>query len=38
LRLAFGNDAVDALGTVLDDAKAELAAWEHVGRSTVFDV
>jgi NAD(P)-dependent dehydrogenase (short-subunit alcohol dehydrogenase family) len=38
LRLALGNDAVDALGTVLDDAKAELAAWEHVGRSTVFDV
>jgi NAD(P)-dependent dehydrogenase (short-subunit alcohol dehydrogenase family) len=37
LRLALGNDAVDALGAVLDDAKAELAAWEHVGRSAVFD-
>jgi NAD(P)-dependent dehydrogenase (short-subunit alcohol dehydrogenase family) len=38
LRLALGNDAVDALGAVLDDAKAELAAWETVGRSTSVDV
>jgi hypothetical protein len=33
----LGNDAVDALGAVLDDAKAELAAWEEVGRSVAFD-
>jgi hypothetical protein len=34
LRLALGNDAV---GESLDTAKAELAAWERVGRSAVFD-
>jgi NAD(P)-dependent dehydrogenase (short-subunit alcohol dehydrogenase family) len=37
LRLALGNDAVDAVATALDDAKAELAAWEKIGRATVFD-
>ncbi|WP_029115920.1 oxidoreductase [Mycobacterium sp. URHB0044] len=37
LRLALGNDAVDAVATALEDAKAELAAWEKVGRATVFD-
>jgi NAD(P)-dependent dehydrogenase (short-subunit alcohol dehydrogenase family) len=33
LRLALGNDAVDAISEALTDAKAELAAWERVGRS-----
>ena len=37
LRLALGNDAVDAISEALTDAKAELAAWERVGRSAVFD-
>jgi hypothetical protein len=37
LRLALCNDAVDAIAESLDNAKAELAAWEKVGRSTVFD-
>jgi NAD(P)-dependent dehydrogenase (short-subunit alcohol dehydrogenase family) len=37
LRLALGTDAVDLIGAVLDDAKAELAAWEEVGRSVAFD-
>jgi NAD(P)-dependent dehydrogenase (short-subunit alcohol dehydrogenase family) len=37
LRLALGNDAVDAIAESLDSAKAELAAWERVGRSAVFD-
>ena len=37
LRLALGNDAVDAIAESLDNAKAELAAWERVGRSAVFD-
>ena len=37
LRLALGNDAVDAIAESLDGAKAELAAWERVGRSAVFD-
>ncbi|HET7665762.1 MAG TPA: SDR family NAD(P)-dependent oxidoreductase, partial [Mycobacterium sp.] len=36
LRLALGNDAVDAIAESLDNAKAELAAWERVGRSAVF--
>jgi NAD(P)-dependent dehydrogenase (short-subunit alcohol dehydrogenase family) len=36
LRLALGNDAVDAISEALDNAKAELAAWERLGRSTVF--
>jgi NAD(P)-dependent dehydrogenase (short-subunit alcohol dehydrogenase family) len=37
LRLVLGNDAVDAISESLDNAKAELAAWERVGRSAVFD-
>ena len=37
LRLDLGNDAVDALSGALDQAKAELAAWERVGRSAVFE-
>ncbi len=37
LRLALGNDAVDGISGVLDQAKIELAAWERVGRATVFD-
>src|SRR3954463_4127816 len=37
LRLALGNDAVDAISESLDNSKAELAAWERVGRSAVFD-
>ena len=37
LRLALGNDAVDSISNALDEAKAELAAWERVGRATVFD-
>jgi NAD(P)-dependent dehydrogenase (short-subunit alcohol dehydrogenase family) len=37
LRLTLGNDAVDAVTAALDDAKVELAAWEKIGRATVFD-
>jgi NAD(P)-dependent dehydrogenase (short-subunit alcohol dehydrogenase family) len=37
LRLALGNDAVDSISNALDEAKVELAAWENVGRATVFD-
>lgn len=37
LRLALGDDAVDGISDVLDQAKAELAAWENVGRATAFD-
>jgi hypothetical protein len=37
LRLALGNDAVDAISEALDNAKAELTAWESVGRRAVFD-
>ncbi|HEX2401944.1 MAG TPA: oxidoreductase [Mycobacterium sp.] len=37
LRLALGGDAVDAISESLETAKAELAAWERVGRSAVFD-
>jgi NAD(P)-dependent dehydrogenase (short-subunit alcohol dehydrogenase family) len=37
LRLALGDDAVDAISDTLDTAKAELAAWERLGRSTAFD-
>jgi NAD(P)-dependent dehydrogenase (short-subunit alcohol dehydrogenase family) len=37
LRLALGNDAVDSISDTLDGAKAELAAWERVGRATTFD-
>jgi NAD(P)-dependent dehydrogenase (short-subunit alcohol dehydrogenase family) len=34
LRLALGADAVDGISGVLEQAKAELAAWERVGRAT----
>jgi hypothetical protein len=34
LRLALGADAVDGIAGVLEQAKAELAAWERVGRAT----
>lgn len=37
LRLVLGNDAVDTVYGVLETARAELAAWEGVGRSAVFD-
>jgi NAD(P)-dependent dehydrogenase (short-subunit alcohol dehydrogenase family) len=37
LRLALGNDAVDAISGALDEAKAELAVWERVGRDAEFD-
>jgi NAD(P)-dependent dehydrogenase (short-subunit alcohol dehydrogenase family) len=37
LRLALGNDAVDSISNALDEAQAELAAWESVGRATAFD-
>lgn len=37
LRLVLGNDAVDGVSGALDAAKAELAAWEQLGRSTVYD-
>jgi NAD(P)-dependent dehydrogenase (short-subunit alcohol dehydrogenase family) len=37
LRLVLGNDAVDAVAGSLDSAKAELAAWERVGRAAVFE-
>ena len=37
LRLVLGEDAVDAVSASLDGAKAELAEWERVGRSTAFE-
>jgi NAD(P)-dependent dehydrogenase (short-subunit alcohol dehydrogenase family) len=37
LRLALGNDAVDSIYGALDQAKAELGAWESVGRATTYD-
>jgi NAD(P)-dependent dehydrogenase (short-subunit alcohol dehydrogenase family) len=37
LRLVLGNDAVDGVTGSLDRAKAELAAWDAVGRATVYD-
>ncbi|MEU0071448.1 oxidoreductase [Streptomyces sp. NPDC006332] len=36
LRLALGNDAVDALTGHLDSVRAELAEWEKVSRGTDF--
>jgi NAD(P)-dependent dehydrogenase (short-subunit alcohol dehydrogenase family) len=36
LRLALGEDAVEALGAGLDARRAELDAWSHVSRSAVF--
>jgi NAD(P)-dependent dehydrogenase (short-subunit alcohol dehydrogenase family) len=37
LRLVLGNDAVDAISQAFDNTRAELAAWESVGRSAVLD-
>lgn len=37
LRLPLGNDAADAITASLGNARAELAAWEPVTRSTDFD-
>jgi NAD(P)-dependent dehydrogenase (short-subunit alcohol dehydrogenase family) len=37
LRLVLGNDAVEAVAAQLDSEQAELAAWEKIGRSAVFD-
>ncbi len=37
LRLAVGTDAADAIRASLEDASAELAAWEPVTRSTDFE-
>jgi NAD(P)-dependent dehydrogenase (short-subunit alcohol dehydrogenase family) len=36
LRLALGEDAVDALGGAFDARRAELDAWAHVSRAAVF--
>jgi NAD(P)-dependent dehydrogenase (short-subunit alcohol dehydrogenase family) len=36
LRLALGEDAVDAIGAALDARRAELDAWAHVSRAAVF--
>ncbi|RSS57872.1 oxidoreductase [Streptomyces sp. WAC06614] len=38
LRLALGNDAVDAIRAHADAERADAEAWEAVGRATVFDV
>ncbi|MGQ4486157.1 oxidoreductase [Streptomyces sp. 372A] len=37
LRLPLGNDATDAVLGALDASRAEVLAWEKVGRSTGFD-
>jgi NAD(P)-dependent dehydrogenase (short-subunit alcohol dehydrogenase family) len=37
LRLALGDDAVDAIRAKHDRLRADLDAWEHVSRSAVFD-
>ena len=37
LRLVLGHDAADAVAASLDRQRAELAAWEHVARSTDHD-
>jgi NAD(P)-dependent dehydrogenase (short-subunit alcohol dehydrogenase family) len=36
LRLALGDDAVDAIGGALDHRRAELDAWESVSRATAL--
>jgi NAD(P)-dependent dehydrogenase (short-subunit alcohol dehydrogenase family) len=36
LRLPLGNDAADAIVASLDNARAELTAWEPVTRGTDF--
>ena len=37
LRLPLGNDAADGIAASLDTTRAELAAWEHLTRSTDLD-
>jgi NAD(P)-dependent dehydrogenase (short-subunit alcohol dehydrogenase family) len=37
LRLALGADAIDAISAHLDGVRAELGAWENVGRDTALD-
>jgi hypothetical protein len=37
LRLALGNDAVDAIATHLDSVRRDLQTWESVSRKTDFD-
>jgi NAD(P)-dependent dehydrogenase (short-subunit alcohol dehydrogenase family) len=37
LRLALGNDAVDAIATHLDSVRRDLQTWESVSRQTDFD-
>jgi hypothetical protein len=36
LRLALGDDAVDAIGGALDRRRADLDAWEAVSRGTAL--
>ncbi|MFC9733121.1 oxidoreductase [Streptomyces roseolus] len=38
LRLALGDDAIDAVHAHLDQVRADLAAWDKVGRDTRLDV
>ncbi|WP_326566270.1 oxidoreductase [Amycolatopsis rhabdoformis] len=37
LRLALGADAVEAIGTHLDQVRGDLTTWEGVARATAFD-
>ena len=37
LRLALGNDAVDAIATHLDSVRRDLQTWESVSRQTAYD-
>ncbi|ALG14650.1 SDR family NAD(P)-dependent oxidoreductase [Kibdelosporangium phytohabitans] len=37
LRLPLGDDAVDGISAHLESVRTELAAWEHLSRSTNFD-
>ncbi|MGH9100381.1 MAG: oxidoreductase [Acidimicrobiales bacterium] len=38
LRLALGDDAVDAITAHLDSIRADLDTWEELSRSTAFDI
>jgi NAD(P)-dependent dehydrogenase (short-subunit alcohol dehydrogenase family) len=38
LRLALGNDAADLIAAHLDGSLAEFRTWEHITRSTGYDV
>ncbi|MFB7860536.1 MULTISPECIES: oxidoreductase [unclassified Streptomyces] len=38
LRLALGDDSIDTIHQHLDQVRADLAAWEKVGRDTKLDV